>query len=294
MKTIIGTHSGTFHADDVFAVATLSLLHPDYEIRRSRDEKVLNACDYQIDVGGVYDHEKKIYDHHFRNGPAYDDGLKQSSIGLVWKHYGAEICGDQAVAERVCKTLIRGLDANDNGVTLTQRLEDAPDAKEMSLSAVIGMMNPPDLEGVDEVFAGEVKRARQILLAAIGKAKHWFGCKEEVEVALAKAMSQSKQYMELDGGCKWPEHLRNGLGGEKILYVVYPAGDQWYIRTVPAEPGSFANRKDLPGNWAGLRDEEFSQEVGISDGVFCHHGVFICAAQSRESIIKLVEIAVAR
>ena len=186
------------------------------------------------------------------------------------------------------------LDANDNGVTLTQPLADAPDAKEMSLSSVIGMMNPPNLENVDEVFVGEVARARQILQAAIAKAKHWLGSKEEVHDALAAANAKGLKYMQVEGACKWPEHLHNSPDGKNILYVVYPAGEQWYIRTVPAEPGSFDNRQDLPKSWAGLRDEEFSKEVGIDDGVFCHHGLFICAAQSYESIIKLVEIATAQ
>ena len=75
MKKIFGTHSGAFHADDVFAIAALSMLHPDYEIRRSRDPEVWAQCDFLVDVGGHYTHAEKVYDHHFKDGPTYDDGL---------------------------------------------------------------------------------------------------------------------------------------------------------------------------------------------------------------------------
>ena len=39
-KIIIATHSGSFHADDLFAVATLSLLlgKENIEVIRTRDE----------------------------------------------------------------------------------------------------------------------------------------------------------------------------------------------------------------------------------------------------------------
>ena len=290
-KTVIGSHSGTFHADDVFAVAALSMLHPDYEIRRSRDPEVWSGCDFLVDVGGVYDHQKKIYDHHFLNGPAYDDGLLMSSVGLVWKHYGEEICGDSAIAKRVCQKLIRGLDATDNGVNLTQKLPDAP-AFEISLSGIISLMNPSDLSNVDEIFEGEVKRARQILQAVINKARHWMDSRAEVLEALETALEKGLSYIEVSTDCNWGEHLRLADSDEKILYVVYPAADQWYIRAVSPKPGVFSNRKDLPRSWAGLRDEEFSGAVGISDGVFCHHGLFICASKSYGSILKLVEMAV--
>lgn len=63
----IGTHSGTFHCDEVLACFMLKQL-PEYEnakIFRSRDDKELQEnCDIIVDVGGEFDHEKKLYDHH--------------------------------------------------------------------------------------------------------------------------------------------------------------------------------------------------------------------------------------
>ena len=66
-KVKIITHSGSFHADEVFAVATLKLmLGKDFEIEviRSRDKSDWDSGDYVVDVGGVYDPSRQRFDHH--------------------------------------------------------------------------------------------------------------------------------------------------------------------------------------------------------------------------------------
>ena len=62
----IATHSGGFHTDDVFAVATLQLVHrvENVEIIRTRDEEELAKADIVVDVGGIYDVSSKRFDHH--------------------------------------------------------------------------------------------------------------------------------------------------------------------------------------------------------------------------------------
>lgn len=288
----LGSHSGNFHADDVFAIGALTLLHPEYRILRSRDPEIWAQCDYLVDVGGVYDHEKKIYDHHFKDGPEYEDGLRMSSIGLVWKHYGAEICGSKEVADRVCHKLIRTLDAHDNGLNLTERASGIPDVSEVSISTIVAAMNPPDLENVGEVFAVEAARAAEVLKAYIANAKKWFASKEEVTRALNVALEDNLQYIEVGENCNWMEHLLETPGNESILYVLYPSDEKWYSRTVPVSTESYESRKPFPAAWAGLRDEEFSEVAEIEDGVFCHHARFICGSQSRESTLKLIKTAI--
>lgn len=67
-EKVIGTHSGSFQADEAMGCWMLRQL-PQYKnavIVRSRDLDVLNALDIVIDVGGIYDHEKLRYDHHQR------------------------------------------------------------------------------------------------------------------------------------------------------------------------------------------------------------------------------------
>lgn len=87
---LIGTHSGTFHADESLAVYLLRL-HSSYrgaELVRTRDPKILEECSIVVDVGGVYDHQALRYDHHQRG---FDENFgmgfvtKLSSAGLVYK-----------------------------------------------------------------------------------------------------------------------------------------------------------------------------------------------------------------
>ena len=51
--TLIATHSGSFHADDVFGVAVLAALSPDHRIVRTRDPQEIAPADFVVDVGGV-------------------------------------------------------------------------------------------------------------------------------------------------------------------------------------------------------------------------------------------------
>src|ERR1700745_531243 len=61
-----GTHDGTFHADEVTACALLLLFNliDEKKIIRTRDLGVLATCEYVCDVGGVYDPQQKLFDHH--------------------------------------------------------------------------------------------------------------------------------------------------------------------------------------------------------------------------------------
>lgn len=40
--------------------------YKDAEIIRTRDMNKLKECDIVVDVGSVFDHDKKLYDHHQR------------------------------------------------------------------------------------------------------------------------------------------------------------------------------------------------------------------------------------
>lgn len=110
----IGTHDGAFHCDEILAIVMLKKL-PEYrnaEIVRTRDPKKLEGCDIVVDVGYVYDHTTKHYDHHQKG---FTESMKTlfektktdqlnlearaiqalqkrtttlSSAGLIYAHYG--------------------------------------------------------------------------------------------------------------------------------------------------------------------------------------------------------------
>lgn len=67
-------------------------------IVRSRDSKVLDKLDLIADVGGEYNADTLRFDHHQKTFTEVWDakdskyvGIKLSSAGLIYRHYGAEV-----------------------------------------------------------------------------------------------------------------------------------------------------------------------------------------------------------
>ena len=84
-------------------------------------------------------------------------------------------------------------------------------------------------------------------------------------------------------------------GFPEPLFVIYPREvykNYWAVKAVRNDPKTFINRKDFPKSWAGLRDEELQKISGVSDAIFCHRGLFLAVAKTKEGAIKLAQIAV--
>jgi uncharacterized UPF0160 family protein len=64
--TTIATHSGSFHADDVFGVGILMGVFPSHTLVRTRKQELIDAADFAVDVGGSWDAAKGRFDHHQR------------------------------------------------------------------------------------------------------------------------------------------------------------------------------------------------------------------------------------
>lgn len=162
-KTIIGTHSDSFHCDEV--TACVMLLHLDAwknsMIVRTRVESVFPKLDIVCDVGGVYDHENKRYDHHqntFKEtwNNEESDITKLSSAGLIFRHYGKEfidsVCKNQwgvtlteeqinSVFRKFYKKCILEIDCNDNGVDIAPK-DQIKYRSESTLPSRVARFNP--------------------------------------------------------------------------------------------------------------------------------------------------------
>ena len=77
------THSGTMHADEVFATAFLDLYFEDVPLIR-RNEVPNNIKDDVI----IYDIGKGKFDHHQMDARIRENGIKYSSFGLLFEEYG--------------------------------------------------------------------------------------------------------------------------------------------------------------------------------------------------------------
>lgn len=292
MTVEVATHNGVFHADDVFAVAVLDLVYNGcIRVTRTRDPKILSAADVVVDVGGEHSVTWSRFDHHQKGrAGSRSNGIFFSSFGLVWARYGESLCGPE-IAKIVDRKLVCPIDATDNGQSLyTGGVAAFPGITSYSVSGVISSFNPnwnePNAD-FDSAFLKAVGFAREILLREISSARGELLARE---VVLAAIQKDDPLIVVLDRFCPWQKTVYDSKAN--VLFVVFPSETgTWMCQAVNTKIGSFDLRHSLPEKWAGLRDEEFCNATGISDGVFCHPGRFICGAKSRESAIKLARMA---
>lgn len=291
MKKLV-THNGSFHTDDIFAAAMLSILlerqGETYEIIRTRDPEIIENGDFVFDVGGVCDEAKNRFDHHQAGGAGKaDNGIEYSSFGLVWKKLGVEFCESQKVADIIYKKLVAPIDAHDNGFDLvTKKYEVTP----YLIQHVFSIMNPTWREEdkeKDEIFLKCVEIAKQILLREVVQAQDAVLAEESV-ISIYKN-TEDKKIIVLDKN--YPFDFTTF---PEPLFIIYPrqTDNTWGVKSVLKEPKTFSNRKDFPKSWAGLRDDELQKVSGVPDAVFCHRGLFLAVAKSKEGAIKLAQIAV--
>ncbi len=284
---ILVTHDSTFHADDIFATAALSLLlDGKIEVIRTRDEKIIQSADYVYDVGGEHDPARNRFDHHQKGGAgSRENGIPYAAFGLVWKTYGETICGSMDVAQKIDESLVQSIDAEDNGVNSYTLIGEA---KPYVIQGVINAFRPTWKEGenFDGPFMELVAFFRMFLIRKIKKAKDAIEAESFVNKAYEEAAD--KRLIVLSDQYPWRSVY---LAYDEPLYVVSPKASKWYVYCVPKEEGSYENRKSFPESWAGLRDEDLAKVTGIPDALFCHNGRFLAVAKSKEGALQLAQKA---
>ena len=288
----VGTHSGSFHADEVFALATLRLAHGAIGIIRTRDRKALAQCDLRVDVGREYDPKTGDFDHHQGDAGERPNGVRYASFGLIWKEFGEQLCGSAEAAAEVDGGLVSPIDADDNGQELwsDQRFKGVVP---FTLGKLIGQLGPQwddeDREAAEQAGFGEaLKLADGIIRREIRAAQARANAKDLVRSAIARA--SDPRIIELDRGMPWKDIVHTEA--PEALVVVYPRTDDWGVQAVPLHRQGFANRKDLPKPWGGLEGEPLQKVTGVKDANFCHGGRFMAVAGSREGALALAKLAV--
>jgi len=308
-------HSGRFHTDEVFAVAALELAFgaagrpADFRIIRTRDERILaKGADFVVDVGGVYDPARRLFDHHQAGGAGKrPGGIPYAAFGLVWKSYGRQACmraagladadsqsaaATEDIAARVDAKLVAPIDAIDNGISLMTpvRADALPYELDDLIDAFLPIWDEKNATS-DSRFADAVRLAADLLSKEIARAAGKRAAAAHVEAAYQAAAD--KRLVIFDGRYPWKETI---LAHPEPLFIVGPDPENgtWGVRAVPLNDHSFANRADLPAAWAGKRDAELAAVTGVPDALFCHNGRFLAGATSREGAVKLAELALAQ
>jgi uncharacterized UPF0160 family protein len=275
------THSGRFHADEVFATAMV-LMVQKHEIIRTRDETVINQAEIVLDVGAEYNPEKLRFDHHQNSFVrTRKDGPPFATAGLIWEFYGSDILKQkglsddyeiQFVINRVDAKIIADIDAVDNGL-----FSDDP---RPSISLVIAMMNQKPTASDDEQLAAffhALTISKGILNnfidQAIGEARDIIELKKSAKQVINGILILEKKL-------SFKDFLRSQ---PQIKRVVYPRPEDAY--------GVFCNNKKnhLSKKIRGLREEELNQATGLTDAVFCHKTGFMAVCKSLESALILAK-----
>ena len=285
------THSGTFHADEIFATVIISKIILDITLIRLqevREEVGKNVLVYDIG-GGKFDH------HQFGGNGERPNGVKYAACGLIWKEYGKEVLKKYEVEEidyvwnYIDKNLIQFIDSNDNG----QLPKIDLDYKYVHISQIIGFFNPRWDEEIDSdlKFKEALNLAETIfdefLQNTISKVK----AKKTVEEAIEQSQNG---IMILDKFMPWKEFVLESENekASQIYFVVFPSKRGGYnVYAVPKEVGSFENRKSMPEAWRGLRDERLQEVTGVKTARFCHNAGFICSTDEKDDAVKIANLA---
>lgn len=319
----IGTHNGTFHCDEALAVFLLRHT-PDYReasLKRTRDLAILETCDIVVDVGAIYDVEKRRFDHHqrgFQEVFGYGFGTKLSSAGLIYKHFGKEVIAGELGLDiedpsltvlwlKLYKEFIEAIDAIDNGIS-QYPLEQQPRYRNRTdLSSRVSWLNPPwncpaDAEIVDSLFSKASQLAGEEFLGRLRYyANAWLPARDFVRAGLTARyeMDPSGRIILFEQFIPWKEHLfeleEEYIASDALpLYVIYPDefGGNWRVQAVPVAPESFESRKALPEKWRGLRDDQLSRVCGVEGCIFVHASGFIGGNKTKEGALGLARLAV--
>ena len=272
------THSGKFHADDVFSAALLLYLNP--EINISRGNKVPEEFD-----GIVFDIGRGEYDHHQKDSRIRENGVPYAAFGLLWEALGADILGPE-LAEKFDQSFVQPLDNNDNT------------GEKNELATLIGNFNPAwDAQGGnDEAFFQAVSVAGMILE---NKFQRYLGNEradkrvEEILEAHNEAISSGKKSKDEAKILVLPEFVpcQKRLSETEIAFVIFPSNRGGYCIQPQKKEYSLNYKCCFPVEWLGLENEELVQKTGLESAGFCHKGGFLMTAGTLEDAVKACEIS---
>jgi uncharacterized UPF0160 family protein len=294
------THSGGFHADELLSSVILTRIFPNADLKRTRDKQWLVPSDDKIiyDVGGDYNAENQIFDHHQRPGPLREDDQPYSSFGLIWAHYGRDYLSALNVPEDDIETIhasfdhkfVLPIDLLDNGA---MEPSIAGPLSILTLPSLLGSLKPvfddPSPTADDDAFLTALPIARSFIEAFIQNVAAKARAKSIVEEAITKAGASA--ILELPMGMPYRSSLIKA-DADHIMFVVNPRNGDWTLNGIKLSHDTFDQRADLPAEWAGLSDAALEEASGVKGAKFCHNARFIAVANSREAIIEMADIAV--
>ncbi|MEB8387419.1 MYG1 family protein [Rhodobacteraceae bacterium KMM 6894] len=300
--THLVTHSGGFHADELLSTVILTRLFPEATLIRSRDKAWITPDVDRIiyDVGGQFDADARIFDHHQRPNPLRENGQPYSSFGLIWAQYGRDYLRAMNVPAQDIEAIhasfdqgfVLPVDLLDNGAV--NAAEAGPLFAGLTLPVLLESLTPvfdDRANGAgDRAFGAALIVARTFVEAQINRKAAKY--RAEAMVMAAIEATGEGRVLELAMGMPFRAAV-DQAGADHLLFVIHPRGADWTLTTIRVGDDTFETRADLPAAWAGLTDEALEAASGVAGAKFCHNGRFIAVAASREAILKMADLAVA-
>ena len=272
------THSGKFHADDVFSAALLLYLNPEITITRGNQVPE----NYE---GLVFDIGRGQYDHHQKDSRIRDNGVPYAAFGLLWEKLGPEILGEE-LALKFDESFVQPLDINDNT------------GEKNELATLIGNFNPgwDSKSSNDEAFFQAVSVAGMILE---NKFERYLGNEradrrvEEVLTEHAASLASGDTPAENTNILILPEFIpcQKRLSETNIAFVIFPSNRGGYCIQPQKKEYSMNYKCSFPVEWLGLENEELAVATGLKSAGFCHKGGFLMTTGELADAVQACHIS---
>lgn len=295
--SIVGTHDGKFHADEVMACAITSLLFENVQIIRSRDEDQLKNADIVFDVSK--NDMVRVFNHHDRNwGEFRPNGIPFASAGAAWQLFGVEILKSMNISNQIhvdvfnlIDKIMAEIDAIDVGMNIDMKYGITP---------VISSFMPANgtEEEIEAAFNEALNFTKLYIIRQIKAFEHmelskfqaWEVLKSNEKIAIFDKANPS-----------WRDTINQHWNEtSNIKLIVYPdMSGSWRVQSAPGENtllggNGFAIRCKAPEEWLGKNDFVDEFENNKFKIQFCHKGGFIGGAYSKDDAIKMAHAWIER
>lgn len=272
------THSGTFHADDVFSTALLRCIDPAFKVKRVpiiRADSV-NPSTLVFDIGGGE------FDHHGAMRETRPNGIPYAAFGKLWRAVGMSLVYDKAAFDRFDTQYCQPIDLSDNtgdgnplsslvaSFNLTWKDKGRP-------QTVITTMT-------DNRFNEVVSLVRPMLMAAIAHERSNAEAYEQVQAL--KAKSPDPRIVVCDIELPMNEIARD----PNVMVSIAPSARGGWSATSISDirNGKLYNRFRFPEELRGLPVEDLREKVHFPDSTikFCHASGFMASFEDKEDAIR--------
>ena len=274
------THSGIFHADEVFACALLCIAYgqENVSIIRTRDNEVLTKATHDedvwvIDVGDDFNPSMLNFDHHMRDFNVPNrHGNKLSSFGMV-----VEALLRRSFFFEFRQQLLdfsNKVDLMDNGVKV---------AEDLTFISVFNSYSETEQFSFHVVLQTAINYLRSLI-------NKW---KEERIINLR--LNDSLGNMTEDGIIYNTDYIpvderANAIPEAKLVVYKNKAGTYNIQSVNVGETKDFSVRCPAPSKWLGHRDNELICASGGLPLTFCHAGGFLTVT-STSNINEALRVA---